>query len=236
MALDNLLAPCPACDASSLVEVKDGYACPECGLTIIRKKQFFRFRDKQTYYLVQDIGEEFSVARNGLVGQTLTLPELKKLRESLYSDQDLALFAGGEFESLKMPVSTLAQILLEQLRETCFIQINQMRRAHGPPLTGENNRHPHGKVPSSSLQWQDEGNLFLTNIRLVFPSNTFTFIRLDRKITGLKAYENGLAIQRRGEDFATYFAGCHSYQAALAAAYISGKIPHLQPSAAFTTD
>jgi hypothetical protein len=234
MPLDSLLNPCPVCNATSPAQVKNGYRCSECGLTIGQKKQFFRFRDKQKYYVVKDIGESFSVARDGLVGQVFTLPELKVLPESLYSDQVLARFAEGDFEALNTPSSTLAQILLEQLRETCAIQINQMRRARGPILTGKNSCLPEGKVPSGGLQWQDRGNLFLTNIRLVFPSNTFTFVRLDRKITGLKTYEDGLALQRRGEEFATYFAGCRSYQAALAAAYIVGKVPHLRPESAVT--
>ena len=64
----------------------------------------------------------------------------------------------------------------------------------------------------------------MTDSRLVFPSNTFTFIRMDRKLIGLKTFENGIAIQRKGQDFATYFVGCRAHQAALLGAYIQGRV------------
>ena len=228
MSVEVLGAACLACEQAVLRHVADGYLCEHCGLKLTEKRSWLNFRSKTARYLVQDIGADFSIARAGLVGQVFTLAELARLREVLYADQTLASFAQGDYTALHQPNNALAQILLEQLRETCYIQINEMRRARGPILAGESRRLPQEKAPHTGLTWLDRGNLFLTNIRLVFPSDTFTFIRLDRKLVGIRAYENGLAIQRRGEDFATYFVGCRSYQAALAAAYIYGKVPPLR--------
>ena len=83
-------------------------------------------------------------------------------------------------------------------------------------------------APRDGLTWQDQGNLFCTNQRLVFPSDSFTFIRMDRKLVGIQAFADGLAVQRKGEDYATYFVGCHAHEAALVAAYVMGKLPVLQ--------
>jgi hypothetical protein len=73
--------------------------------------------------------------------------------------------------------------------------------------------------------------LFCTNQRLVFPSDSFTFIRMDRKLVGIQAYNDGVAIQRKGEDYAIYFIGCYAHEAALVAAYVMAKLPALQAAA-----
>jgi hypothetical protein len=228
MASDILLSPCPACEGAALAKLNNAYQCNECGLTVKEKKRVLGFGSKGAQFVVQTIGDDFSMARGGIIGHVFSLAELKNFHESVYPDQTLADFAEGNYDALNMPASTLAQILLEQLRETCYIQINDMRRAHGPVLGEGGNRFPEGKTPTKSLTWQDEGNLFLTNIRLVFPSDSFTFIRMDRRLIGLKTYEDGLAVQRKGEDFATYLVGCGAHQASLVAAYIQGKVPTLK--------
>ena len=62
----------------------------------------------------------------------------------------------------------------------------------------------------------------------MFPSDRFTFIRFDRKLVGVQAFTNGLALQRQGETFATYFVGSYAHEAALVAAYIMAKVPALK--------
>ena len=47
---------------------------------------------------------------------------------------------------------------------------------------------------------------------------------------GVQAFIDGVAIQRKGEDFATYFVGCYAHEAALVAAYVMAKLPALQLS------
>ena len=228
METASLLSPCPACGRSTLVKTRQVYQCQTCGLAIKEKKPFPGFGARPARYVVEAIGPDFSLARPGIVGHVFSPAELKNFHENVYSDQTLADFAAGRYEGLNMPASALAQVLVEQLRETCYIQINHLCRAHGPTLTGGGSRFPQGKAPTSGLTWQDQGNLFLTDIRLVFPSDSFTFIRLDRKLVGLKTYQDGLALQRKGEDFATYFVGCGAHQASLAAAYIQGRLPTLR--------
>jgi hypothetical protein len=226
MTTDVLLSPCPVCEQAPLSGVRKEYQCVRCGLTV-RQNSLLGIKP-QDQYRVKSINDEYDLAKPGIVGYVFSLAELKNFRESVYSNQELTAFAQGNFDDLNMPASTLAQILLEQLHETCYIQVNNMRRAHGPILEAGGDRFPRKKVSAGSLHWKDKGNLFLTDARIVFPSNTFTFIRLDRKLTGLKAFENGIAIQRKREEFATYFMGCRAHQAALMAAYIQGIVSGLR--------
>ncbi len=226
MSSDTLLPTCPVCTQEPLVWRGKDYQCNHCGLTLKLKTVLgFKSKDK---YIVQSIGKGYNIARSGIVGQVIPLTELENFGESVYSDQQLTTFAEGNFDELRPPSSILAQILLEQLRETVYVQTHDMRRAHGPVLESGGNYIPEGLAPSGDLSWQDRGNLFLTNARLVFPSNSFTFIRMDRKLIGLKTFENGFAVQRKGEDFATYFVGCRAHQAALNGAYIRGRVPALR--------
>lgn len=231
MATEPLLSPCPVCGTGELVQVDKWYQCKHCTLTVEKKRPFWSLKGKADRYIIRKLSDDYEIAKQGLLNQPFSLDALNKLQESVYDDETLALFAEGAFDKLHMPSSTLAQILLEQLRETCFLQINDMRRAHGPALGEQSSRFPLGAMPSRDLDWQDDGNLFLTDIRLVFPSNTFTFIRLDRKLIGVWTFSDGLAVQRKGEAFATYFAGCKAHQAALATAYIFGKVPPIRNKA-----
>lgn len=227
---NELFSSCPVCDTTPLAADNEGFRCSHCGLTVKPKRKLFgRGGDKFT---VTAIGEDYDIARQSIVGQTFTRPELAAFHEHVYRDAILADFADGNFEKMNMPESVLAQILLEQLRETCFLHVDDLRRAHGPALEPGGNRFPSGKVPVAQLTWKDDGNLFLTNVRLVFPSHSFTFIRMGRKMVGMKTFENGVAIQLKGEDHATYFVGCAPHQAALMAAYIQGKVAGLREATA----
>ncbi len=226
MSKDTLFSTCPVCAQEPLLWNGESYRCGHCGITL-KQKAFlgFKFKDQ---YVTQAIGDDYSVARLGIASYVFTRSELENFSESVYSDQELAVFAEGNFDNLTMPSSTLAQILLEQLHETCYIQVKAMRQAHGPVLDAGGNWIPEGVAPTGSLIWQDKGNLFLTDARIIFPGNTFTFIRMNRKLVGLKTFENGFAVQRKGQDYATYFVGCQTHQAALIGAYIQGRIPTLR--------
>jgi hypothetical protein len=149
----------------------------------------------------------------------------------VYTDAQLAQIASGSLEILRPVRTVLAQVILEQLNEVCYLQVNGLRRGHGKLLAEGSHYRPEQLLPREGLIWQDQGNLFCTNQRLVFPSNSFTFIRMDRKVTGIQAFTDGVAVQRKGEDYAIYFVGCYAHEAALVAAYVMGKLPALQATA-----
>lgn len=217
------ISTCPVCGQAPF-SAEPNALCAGCGLSLIRSS----WPIVGTRYTVKAIGEAYALVKPGLLGKKFTPAQLLLLAEQVYPDQTLIALAGGDFSGLKMPVGTLAGILLEQLKETCFLRVNGLRRAHGPVLVEGSDRLPREMIPAAGMEWIDWGNLFLTDSRLVFPSDTFTFIRMDRKLVGVKAFQDGLAVQRKGEVFATYFAGCPSYQAALAAAYLEGRLPGLR--------
>ena len=160
---------------------------------------------------------------------SLTADPLKIVIGNIYEDKQLAEIAAGNIEAINPVRTILAQIILEQLNEECFINVAGLRRGHGKPLSEESWYQPSQKASQQGMEWQDEGNLFCTTNRLVLPSDRFTFIRLDRKVTAVQAYTDGVAIQRKGEEFATYFIGCYPHEAALVAAYVMAKIPKLRP-------
>jgi hypothetical protein len=155
---------------------------------------------------------------------------LKVTLGNVYTDQQLAAIAQGSLASLRPVRTVLAQVILEQLNEVCYLQVNGLRRGHGKPIAEAGHYQPEQAASREGMAWQDQGNLFCTNHRLVFPSNSFTFIRMDRKLVGVQAFIDGVAIQRKGEDFATYFVGCYAHEAALVAAYVMAKLPALQLS------
>ncbi len=227
----ELFSSCPVCRSETALSATGSvYRCAHCGFTIKEKHKLFN--KKHTQYVVQALGEGYDIARAGLVGNAFSPAEVALFREQVYPDAVLAEFAAGNFDRLNLPGSMLAKILLEQLRETVYLHVDHLRRAHGPALEAGGDRFPQGKVPQNQMNWQDDGNLFLTNVRIVFPSNTFTFIRMGRKMVGLKTFEDGIAVQLKGEDHATYFVGCKPHQAALVGAYIQGRVPGLRTEAA----
>jgi hypothetical protein len=180
---------------------------------------------------------QYGIARLGRGNFSLVEPEqivlpadpLKIVIGNMYTDQELMEIAKGNVEIIR-PVRTMrAQLILEQLGETCLINIDGLRRGQGQSLSSESSYHPGQKAPINGMTWKDEGNLFCTTQRIVLPSNQSTFIRLDRKIVTVQAFSDGIAIQRKGEDFATYFVGCYAHEAALVAAYVMAKIPALRP-------
>jgi hypothetical protein len=230
VAQDTLYKECPLCTQAAVVASGSGstYHCPHCGLTLKERSLLGLF--KKRHFVVTDFGEgDYDLARRSLKNVALPPDPLKIVIGNVYTDSQLAAIANGSVDLLRPVRTVLAQVILEQLNEDCYIQVNGLRRGHGKPLAEGGHYQPEQPAPREGLNWQDKGNLFCTSHRLVFPSDSFTFIRMDRKIVGVRAFGDGVAIQRKGEDYATYFVGCHPHEAALVAAYVLAKLPALQP-------
>lgn len=236
MVQQTLYKECPLCTQAPVELQSDGaYQCKACGLTLRERSILGLF--KKGYFSITDFGQGgFTLAKEGLKDVTLMPDPLKIVIGNVYKDEELANIARGNI-ALISPVRTiLAQIILEQLNEECFIYVAGLRRGHGKPLTEESWYQPAEKASQQGIEWQDEGNLFCTTHRLVLPSDRFTFIRLDRKVTAVQAFTDGVAIQRKGEEFATYFIGCYPHEAALVAAYVLAKVSKLPPSELVETE
>lgn len=232
MAQETLYKECPLCTQGIVVGSGRGspYRCTHCGLTLQQRSLLGLF--KKGHYGVTDFGEgNYTLARQSLKGVALPPDALKITLGNVYTDAQLAAIAQGSLEIVRPVQTVLAQVILEQLNEVCHLQVNGLRRGHGKSLAEGGRYQPQQATPREGLTWQDQGNLFCTNQRLVFPSNSFTFIRMDRKLVGVQAFTDGVAVQRKGEDYAAYFVGCYAHEAALVAAYVLGKLPALQPSA-----
>jgi hypothetical protein len=230
VAQEILFQECPLCDQSAVTYYDEGvYRCPHCGLTLKNRTLLGLFRKGR--FTVTSLGQgQYDLAWSRLKRAALPPGRLKVVLGNVYTDQQLAEIAGGALELIRPVRTMLAQIILEQLKETCYLQVNGLQRGHGAPLSSSSFR-PVQPVPRSGMSWQDQGNLFCTQQRLVFPSDSFTFIRLDRKLAAVQAFTNGVAVQRAGEDYATYFVGCWPHEAALVAAYLLGKLPQLREAA-----
>lgn len=231
MTQEILFQECPLCNQSAVTyqESEGTYRCPHCGLTLKKRTLLGLFHKGR--FTVTSLGQgEYDLAWSGLKKAVLLPDQLRVTLGNVYTDQQLAEIAGGAVELIRPVRTILAQIILEQLKETCYLQVNRLQRGQGAPLSSSSFR-PVQPVPRSGMGWQDQGNLFCTHQRLVFPSDSFTFIRLDRKLAAVQAFTNGVAVQRTGEDFATYFVGCQPHEAALVAAYVLGKLPQLREAA-----
>jgi hypothetical protein len=229
MTQEILYHQCPACAQAPVTWQNNGlYRCVHCGLALKERKRL-GFFGKGQFSLVQFGQRKSPLAEAALENVALPPDALKITIGNIYTDQQLAELATGKFDSIDPVKTVLAQIILEQLNEACYIHIPGLRRGHGPVLVEKSWYYPEQKISRQALEWQDEGNLFCTSQRLVLPSDRFTFIRLDRKVMAVQAYLDGVALQRRGEAYATYFAGCYSHEAALVAAYVMARVPALRP-------
>ena len=229
MAQEILYKECPACSLAPVTWQNSGiYRCPQCGLALKERKRL-GFFGKGRFVMV-DFGSKRSLfAEKGLKEVSLSPDAMKIAIGNIYTEAELAELANGRVEVINPVKMVLAQIILEQLNEECYIHVPGLRRGRGPVLAERSWYYPEQKVPQQGIEWQDEGNLFCTSQRLVLPSDRFTFIRLDRKVQAVQAYLNGLALQRRGEDHAIYFTGGYPHEAALVAAYTMARIPALRP-------
>lgn len=231
MAQETLYKECPLCaQAAVSLQSKGTYQCANCGLTIKDKSILGLF--KKAHFGVENFGPgDYSLADESLRKVTLPADKLKVVLGNVYTGDELAQIAGGYIDVIRPVRTVLAQIILEQLREECFVNVIGLRRGYDAPLSEESWYLPTQKASLPGLKWQDEGNLFCTTHRLVLPSNQFTFIRLGRKVAAVQAYTNAVAIQLKGEDHSTYFVGCLAHEAALVAAYVMAKVPSLRPDA-----
>jgi hypothetical protein len=220
-----LIAPCPICGQSALTGHNGWFSCSSCE-TIVEQGRWFGIWLRERFYF-RAVGPEYRNAEPDLAAHPFSKTELVELAGSCYSDSDLKAIAAGDLSSLRPPPSTVAQLIFPQSREICYLQINGLIRAEGPLL-------PDGVCQVDSpmnrrdLNELDKGNLFISDQRLVFPSSTHTNIRIDRKLTGLCAFADAVAIQRRGEDKATYFLGLESRNALLVIACLQGQLDHLR--------
>lgn len=229
MAQQTLYKVCPLCDQGAVIwqAGEAVYRCDHCGLTLKERTWLGVF--KKGRFSIERLNEgHYSLAWPGL--QKLVLPpdRLKIILGNIYTDEQLAALAQGALDILRPVRTVLAEIILEQLKEECFLQVTDLRRGHGHPLPEGAGYFPDQPAGRQGLDWQDEGNLFCTTNRLVFPSDRFTFIRLDRKLVAVQAFSDGVAIQRKDEEYATYFVGCYPHEAALVAAYVMAKVPLLR--------
>ncbi|MDX1521908.1 MAG: hypothetical protein R3264_09800 [Anaerolineae bacterium] len=237
MTTKILYKECPLCTEAEVAfnEAASLFRCENCGLSL--KEQSVLGLFKKGKYSVTALGNDhYPLATESLANARLAPDALKVALGNVYRDDQLADLAAGNLEVLRPVRTILAEIILEQLREACFIHVLQLRRGHGPPLTDTCSYLPTAAVPRQGMDWQDEGNLFGTTNRLVLPSDRFTHIRLDRKLVAVQAFTDGVAIQRKGEEYATYFVDCFPHEAALVAAYVIGKVPALQKKMAASVD
>jgi len=231
MNQQSLYKECPVCNQGAVVwqNAESVYRCDHCGLAI-KEQALLGLFNKGNFGVINLPQANYALAEQSLSGVSLKPDPLKVILGNVYPDEQLAEIAGGAIDDVRPVRTMLAQIILEQLKETCFLQVNGLRRGHGQPLAEGGSYIPSTAIPRQGMDWQDEGNLFCTDQRLVFPSNKFTFIRLGRKLVGVQAFTNGIAIQLKGDEYATYFAGCLSHEAALVAAYVMAKVPQSRPA------
>jgi hypothetical protein len=178
-------------------------------------------------FIFRTMGADFSNLDADLVPRIFTKDQLAGLAGTCYTDADLAAIAAGDLKKLRLPKSTVAQIMFPQTREICYNQVNGLTRGEGPPLPDGVDRTP-GPVDRRNLQTLDQGNLFISDQRFIFPSSTHTTIRIDRKLTAVRTFTNAVALQRKGEDRATYFLGTEPRHASLIVAYLQGQLQHLR--------
>lgn len=224
----TLYQTCPLCEQGAVTEHGSRYRCQACGLSINERSILGVFRKGR--YGVAEFGTGDYTLAAPLKQVALTPEPLKIALGNVYTDADLAAIAQGNMDKLRSVQTVLAQIILEQVNEVGYFQVNGLRWGEGPVLEGPNRYQPVDPAPTQGITWQSEGNLFGTTHHLVLPSDNFTFIRLDRKISAVQAFTDGVAIQRRGQDFAMYFVDCYPHEAALVAAFVLGKIPVLRKS------
>ena len=225
MSQDVLVDPCPICGQSPLTGDGRRYVCATCRSEVERERWLGVLpRPRFTF---RALGDDYRNAEADLVGRWFTRDRLKAIGGTCYTDADLQAIAAGALERIRPPGSLVAHLIFEHMHEQCYIQINHLTRAEGPPLPEGVDRVAKPADPTT-LQVLDQGNLFISDQRLVFPSDTHTTIRIDRKLTGVRGFTNAFAVQRKGEGKATYFLGCESRQVGLVLAYLQGRLDHLR--------
>jgi len=220
-----LVDPCPICGQSPLTGDGRRYVCATCHSEVERERWLGIL--PRPRFVIRSLGTDYGNAEADLVGRRFTLEGLKAIGGTCYTDADLQAIAAGDLQRIRPPTSLVAHLIFEHMHEQCYIQLNRLTRAEGPPLPEGADRMAKAADPTT-LQMLDRGNLFISNQRLVFSSDTHTTIRIDRKLTGVRGFTNAFAVQRKGEGQATYFLGCESRQVGLVLAYLQGRLDHLR--------
>jgi hypothetical protein len=220
-----LVAPCPICGQSALAGDRFLYQCDSCG-TRVEQKRWLGITPRDRFFF-QAVSTDYHNAEADLLARPFTRTQLTELAGSCYTDADLSAIASGDFSRLQLPSSTVAEIMFPQSHETCYLQVNDLVRAEGPPLS-EGVNSDYELVDRRNLTILDQGNLFISDQRLIFPSDYHTIIRTDRKLIGVNTFADAVAVQRKGEDKATYFLGFESRSASLVLAYLQGRLDHLR--------
>ncbi len=225
MREEVLVEPCPICGQSPLLGDGRQYLCAACG-TKVKQSRWLGIWPRNRFFF-RAVGADYCNAEPDLIGRPFTQAALAGLTGTCYTDADLAAIAAGDLSRIRPPSSTLAQVLFPQSPETCHLIVNDLMRAQGPSLPDGVNR-AHGPADRRILRILDRGNLFISDQRLIFPSDSHTTIRIDRKLTGVHSFTDAFAVQRKGEEKATYFLGCKARDVALILAYLQGRLDHLR--------
>lgn len=225
MSRSVLIDPCPICGQSPLVSDDRQYTCASCG-TLVKQSAWLGVWPRNRFFF-QTVGADYHNVQPDLLGRPFTRAELSRLSGTCYTDADLAAIAAGDLARLRPPRSTLAQVMFPQTHETCHLLLNRLVRAEGPSLPAGVDRVP-SPADRRALRTLDQGNLFISDQRLIFPSSSHTTIRIDRKLTGIRTFTDAFAVQRKGEEKATYFLECGYRDAALVVAYLQGRLNHLR--------
>jgi hypothetical protein len=220
-----LIDPCPICSQSPLLRDGWQYTCASCGTKVEQSRWLGGWPRNRFFF--RAIGASYRNAEPDLIDRPFTDAKLARLAGTCYTDADLAAIAAGDLSRIRLPQSTVAQVLFPQSPETCHLLVNGLLRAQGPALPNGVDG-VHGPVDRRVLNVLDQGNLFISDQRLIFPSDSHTTIRIDRKLTGIRTFTDALAVQRKGEEKATYFLGCASRDATLVSAYLQGRLDHLR--------
>ena len=225
MSEEVLTNPCPICGESALTGHDGRFSCLSCKTTVEQGRWLGVWPREQFFF--RAVGPESRNAEPDLTARPFSKTELIELAGSCYSDSDLEAIAAGDTSRLRPPSSIVAQVMFPHSRETCYVQINGLIRAQGPLLPDGASRvdRPANRRDLNKL---DRGNLFISDQRMVFPSSTHTTVRIDRKLTGICAFADAVAVQRKSEDRAMYFLGLESRKALLVMAYLQGQLDHLR--------
>ena len=126
MTDQTLYKICPLCAQAPVVLQEQGaYCCGHCGLTLKERSVLGLFRKGQ--YSITDLGRgNYTLAEAGLKGVVLPPDPFKVVIGNIYSDEQLAQIAAGNIELISPVKTILAQIILEQLNEECYVNVNNL--------------------------------------------------------------------------------------------------------------
>jgi hypothetical protein len=217
---------CPLCSSPALTDAGNRQACSACG-TIFSTFAAYGFIGP-TRYRLEVLPKDYGILGSSILGRALNEDSMKKLPELAYMDKELAEIAAGRLDVLRPVTDMYNTVFFEQLHENVRLRIKGLQHEAGEALSCGSGFQPQQSTGLGLAQNAARGNLLITDQRLIFTSSTYTFIRLDRKLSAVVAFNNALAIQRQGEKEAIYFIGLRPIEAALSAAIIMGQAPHLR--------